>query len=92
MFCEGVQPILSNRESDENNGLMDDFKVSGQVDAVASDVDMIVRSAKDTGLALNPSKCEILCSNGKVGDKPIFKDYIRVRPEDDLNLLYIRRP
>ena len=61
---------------------MDYFTVSGQDDVAASDVDTIARSAKDTGLVLNPSKCEIVCANEDVADKPIFEDYIRLRPEN----------
>ena len=61
---------------------MDYFTVSGQVDVVALDVDMIARSANDIGLVLYPSKCKIICSNEEIAYKPFFKDYIRVRPED----------
>ena len=35
---------------------MGDFTFSGQVDFVASDVEMITKSAKNIGLVLNPTK------------------------------------
>ena len=61
---------------------MDHFSSSVQVDVIALDVDVIARSAKDVGLLLKPSKREIICADEEVADTPIFKHYIRVRPED----------
>ena len=61
---------------------MDDFTLSSQLNGVASDVEMITKSAKDIGLVLNPTKCEIICFDDKLANMEVFIDYIRVRPED----------
>ena len=81
-FCEAVQPLLSRCESEVEIGFMDDFTLSGQLDTVASDVEMIAKSAKDIGLVFNPTKCEIICFDDKSVDMEVFKDYTRVRSED----------
>ena len=59
---------------------MDDFTLSGQLHTVASDVEMITKSAKDIDLVLNPTKCEIICVDDKSVNMEVFKDYIQVRP------------
>ena len=38
---------------------MDDFTVSDHVDVVASDVDIIARSARDTGLVLTTQPVKV---------------------------------
>ena len=43
---------------------------------------MITKSAKDIGLDLNPTKCESIFFEDKSVNMVVFKDYIRVRPED----------
>ena len=45
-FCEAVQPLLSRCESDVGIASMDDFTLSCQLDTVASDFEMITKSAK----------------------------------------------
>ena len=81
-FCEAVQPLLSRCESDVDIGFMNDFTLSGQLDTVATDVEMIKKSVRDIGLVLNPTKCEIICFDDKSANMKIFNDYIRLRPED----------
>ena len=78
-FCEAVQPLLSRCESDVEIGFMDEFALSSQLNTVASDVEIITKSAKYIGLVLNPTKFEIVCFGGKSTNMEIFKDYIRVR-------------
>ena len=38
---------------------MDDVKLEGQVEVVASDVQAIIDAHSEIGLGLNPSKCEL---------------------------------
>ena len=48
---------------------------------------MIVESFPTIGLAINASKCEIICSNGDLVDHyPILKDFKR-EAKEDLNVL-----
>ena len=81
-FCEAVQPLLSRCESDVLIGFMDDFTLSGQLDTIVSDVEMITKSAKDIDLVLNPTKYEIIYFDDKSVNMEVFKDYIREKPED----------
>ena len=54
---------------------------------MASDVRAIIDAYAETGLRLNPSKCEIGCSNfDMLYEYPIFKEFKRVKKED-LSLL-----
>ena len=79
---EAVQPLLSKCESDVVIRFMDDCTLSDQLDIVASDVEMITKSAKDIDLVINPTKCEITCLDDKSINIEVFKDYIRGIPDD----------
>ena len=68
-------------------GYVDDNNLEGKIATVAKDAQIIIDSYSTTGLVLNASKYEIICSNGDLVDQyPIFKDFIRVFKED-LNIL-----
>ena len=62
---------------------MDDVKLEGQVQIVAADVQTIIDAHSKAGLRLNPSKCEIVCSNIDVIN---FEGFKKIEKED-LNLL-----
>ena len=55
-----VQPLLSSLDSVISLGFMDDFTLSGQVDVVACNVEKIGSAVSETGLLLNPTKCEVI--------------------------------
>ena len=62
---------------------MDDFNLTGKIQVVASDIDMIVTDATRTGIQLNLAKCEIIAPNfSEIEKYPIFKDFKRLRKED----------
>ena len=66
---------------------MDVVKLEGQVQVVASDVQEIIDAYSETPLRLNPSKCEIVCSNFDIlNEYAVFKEFKRVK-KDDLTLL-----
>ena len=65
---------------DVSLGFMDDFTISAPVDVVSSNVEEITSSANETGLLLNPTKCEIISFDDIVTRKPIFKDIIHITP------------
>ena len=59
---------------------MDDVKLEGKVQVVASDVQAIIDAYPETGLRLNPSKCETVCSNFDIlNEYPVFKEFKRVK-------------
>ena len=61
---------------------MDDVKLDGQVQVVASDVQAIIDAYFDPGLRLNPSKCEIVGSKFDIlNDYLEFKEFKRVKKE-----------
>ena len=81
-FCETVQPLLLSLDSDVSLGFMDDFTLSGHVDIVAFDVEKIVSVASETGLLLNPTKCEVISFDDTITNKTIFKEFIHTKPAD----------
>jgi len=60
-FCLVVQPILIKLRSDLRIGYLDDLTLGGSKETVAADVHLIAQEAKNLGLLLNRSKCEIAC-------------------------------
>ena len=58
---------------------MDDFNLVGEAAIVASDVERINAAFRDTGLRINPSKCEISTKNFKcINGISTFSDFRRV--------------
>ena len=58
---------------------MDDVELEGQVQIVAADVQTIIDAHSKKGLRLNPSKCEIVCSNFDViKNYPVFNGFKKV--------------
>ena len=77
-FCDAVHPTLQRCEARTKLGYMDDVKLEGKVQVVASEVQAIIDAYPETGLRLNPSKCEIVCSNFDIlNDYPVFKEFKR---------------
>ena len=62
-FCETVQPILESVMSDTKFAYTDDFCLEGEASTVAADVENITKAYVNTGLHLNPAKCEITARN-----------------------------
>ena len=62
-FCDSIHPTLLSCNTRTKLGYMDDVKLEGQVQIVTADVQTIIDAHSKTGLRLNPSKCEIICSN-----------------------------
>ena len=64
-------------------GYMDDSKLRGRIEAVASDVQRIIDAEKKIGLRLNATKCEIIDKNiDVIKNYPIFKNFKKVTRED----------
>ena len=86
-FCDAIHPTLQKCEARTKLGYMDAVKLEAQVQVVASDVHAIIDAYSETGLRLNPSKCEIVCSNVDIlNEYPVFKEFNRVK-RDDLTIL-----
>ena len=62
-FCETVHPILAESQLKLKLGYMNDFKLGGRIEAVASAVQRIIDAEKKIGLRLNATKCEIIAKN-----------------------------
>ena len=86
-FCESIQPILNELDSDLGIGFIDDLSMSGDLFMLAKDVQTIVKAETSTGLKLNTAKCEIIMDDFiNLDSFLIFKDFIQV-PEDKMTLL-----
>ena len=86
-FCESIQPILNELDSDLKIGFIDDLSMSSDLLTLAKDVETIMKAETSTGLKLNTAKCEIIMDDFTNLDfVPIFNDFIRV-PEDKMTLL-----
>ena len=59
-FRDAIHPSLQKCEARTKHRYMDDVKLEGQVQVVASDVQAIIDAYSEIGLGLNPSKCELL--------------------------------
>ena len=58
-FCEAIQPVLDDFDSELDIGFMDDLSLSSDLSTLEKDVNTIIEAESVTGLWLNPSKCEI---------------------------------
>ena len=86
-FCESIQPILNELDSDLEIGFIDDLSMSSDLLKLAKDFETIIKAETSTGLKLNTTKCEIIMDDFTILDFfPIFKDLIRV-PKDKMTLL-----
>ena len=82
-YYDAVQPTLLETNLWTKLGYVDDINFEGKIATVAEDVQIIIDSFRTTGLVLNTSKCEIICSNGDLVDQyPIFKYFKRVAKEN----------
>ena len=82
-LCDTVHPILAEYQSKLTLGYMDDFKLGGRIEAVASDVQRIIDAEKKIGLRLNATKCEIIAKNLVViKNYQMFKNFKKVTRED----------
>ena len=64
-------------------GYMDDFKLGGRIQAVASDFERIIDAEKRIGLRLNTTKYEIVANNFNIiKNYLMFKDVKKVIRED----------
>ena len=72
---------------------MDDVKLEGQGQVVASDVQAIINAYSETGLRLYSSKCKIVCSNFDIlNDYLVFKEFKRVKNKELTLLVRLRAP
>ena len=85
-FCDAIHPTLKKWEASTKLEYMNDVKLEGQVQVVASDVQAIIDAYSETGLRLNPPKCEIVCSNFDIlNEYPVMKEFKRVKKDDLLS-------
>ena len=59
-FCEAIQPVLNDLDSEVNIGLIDDVSLSSDVSTLEKDVNTIIEAESSTRLRLNPAKCDII--------------------------------
>ena len=59
-FCEAIQPVLNDLDSEVNICLMDDVSLSSDVSTLEKDINTIIEAESSTGLRFNPAKCEII--------------------------------
>ena len=86
-FCEAIQPVQDDLDSELDIGFIDDLSLSSDLSTLEKDVNSIIEAESVTGLRLNPSKCEIIMDDfSSVETMNVFKDFIRV-PKDQMTLL-----
>ena len=86
-FCEAIQPVLDDLDSELDIGFMDDLSICSDLSTLEKDVNTIIEAESVTGLRLNPSKCEIIMDDfNSVENMNVFKDVIRA-PKDQMTLL-----
>ena len=79
-FCEAIHPLLTSPQPDLKLGIMDDVTLSGDLNTVEKDVNTIQNAALETGLHLNPTKCEIIPDNCTIiPNTDAFHNFVRVR-------------
>ena len=82
-FCESIQPVINELDSDLEIGFMDDLSLSSDLPTLAKDVKTIIDSEPVTGLRLNASKCEIISEDFNLIESfEVFKDFARVTKEE----------
>ena len=85
-FCGAIHLTIQKCEARTKLEYMDDVKFEGQVQVVASVVQAIIDAYSETGLRLNPSKCETVCSNFDIlNEYPVIKEFKRVKKDDLLS-------
>ena len=83
-FCEAIQPVLNNLDSEVNIGLMDDVSLSSDVSTLEKDINTITEAESSTELRLNPAKCEIIMNDFRsIETMNVFKDFITSSEEPD---------
>src|SRR6218665_847706 len=71
-FCLALQPVLVKLRI----GYLDDLTLGGSKETVAADVQLLETEAKNLGLFLNRSKCEIACRDIRMTiDDQAFHDF-----------------
>ena len=74
---------MESVESDAEFAYMDDFSLEGEANIVAADVENIIKAYEQTGLRLNPDKCEISAMNFEcIQGIQTFKDFKKVEIAD----------
>ena len=51
-FCEAIQPVLNDLDSEVNIGLMNDVSLLSDVSTLETDVNTIIEAVSSTGLRL----------------------------------------
>ena len=86
-FCEAIQRILNDLDSEVNIGLIDDVSLSSDVRPLEKDINTIIEAESSTWLWLNPAKCEIIMDDfSSIETMHVFKNFIRV-PKHQMTLL-----
>ena len=67
LFRLSIHPDLLRLQSELVDGFMDDLTLGGPTDKVAADIDYIRDREQRTGLRINASKSEIICSGSTLG-------------------------
>ena len=49
-FCEAIQPVLNDLDSEVNIGIMDDVSLSSDVSTLEKDINTIIEAESSTGL------------------------------------------
>ena len=70
-FCLAIQKLLVSLKSELVGAYLDDITLGGDAETVSTDFEDLEKHARDLGLSLNQSKCEI------IGAKELSKDILR---------------
>ena len=67
-FCELIQPVVNELDSNIEIGLIDDISLSSDLLTLEKDVNKVIESEASTGLKLNAAKCEIIMHHFSLTD------------------------
>jgi len=86
-FCLVIHPLLQKLKSSLRIGFLDDLTLGGSVATVANDVSNVAEEGRQLGLALNPTKCEIIGLNRTAVNRIKAFHNFNVVQLEDLTLL-----
>jgi len=75
LFCNTIQPLLSSLSPELNLDYIDDVKLAGPADTVASDVAEIIQIGSALGLTLNTARCELIARQDFVVQDRVLQSF-----------------
>jgi hypothetical protein len=82
LFCLTLQPLLDNSSCELRIGYLDDITLGDSLHNLAYAVDHLSTEAKNIGLTLNTSKCELISNTIDLVPSGILEQFLRICCDD----------